>query len=37
MRLAAAMAAAFTAGFAVTFWHNLRPEHNTRTGTGADQ
>ncbi|AWN05083.1 hypothetical protein SEA_EASLEY_59 [Gordonia phage Easley] len=32
MRLAAATVVAFFLGFAVTFWHNLRPEH-----TGADQ
>lgn len=37
MRLAAATVVAFVLGFAVTFWHSLRPEHNTITGTGADQ
>lgn len=35
IRLAATMAAAFTAGFAITLWRNTRPaEHNTITGTG---
>ncbi|AUV61623.1 hypothetical protein SEA_CLARK_63 [Gordonia phage Clark] len=38
MRLAAATVVAFVLGFAVMFWRNARPlEHNTRTGTGADQ
>lgn len=35
MRLAATMAAAFTAGFVITLWRNTRKcEHNTITGTG---
>lgn len=38
MRLAAATVVAFVLGFAVMFWRNARPsEHNSITGTGADQ
>ncbi|QFG13494.1 hypothetical protein PP501_gp62 [Gordonia phage Powerball] len=38
MRLAAAAVLAFLVGFAVMFLMNLRPsEHNSITGTGADQ
>ncbi|QFP97028.1 hypothetical protein SEA_SUERTE_57 [Gordonia phage Suerte] len=38
MKLTAATVVAFVLGFAVMFWRNTRPlEHNTITGTGADQ